>query len=216
MEIDPVLWTLTHNAWLVLQTISRARLRELLARPDFRARVAALLERRRLDRFDGSARLLRILVDRQLGAIDDDLVVAAPGRVLGLLQRARVIGVQEQGETELVTEGLDGRHGLAHSQEGSLALGHTDHHRHRQLSGGGRHRLERDQVGEVEVPDGDVAPLGGLQDFTQRAHGDASRKARKRRMRVFVELSWASVGSTSARSSGTIRAASVLPSSTPH
>ena len=35
-ELDPELWSLTHNAWVVLQTVSRTKLRELLARPDYR------------------------------------------------------------------------------------------------------------------------------------------------------------------------------------
>ena len=46
-ELDPLLWALTHNAWLVLQTVSRKKLRELLARPDYRSRLEAFLERRR-------------------------------------------------------------------------------------------------------------------------------------------------------------------------
>src|SRR5215471_12710849 len=38
--LDPELWELTHNPWLVLQTVSRARLKTLLADPVFSQRVA--------------------------------------------------------------------------------------------------------------------------------------------------------------------------------
>jgi starch phosphorylase len=46
-ELDPELWALTHNPWVVLQTASPARLGELLARPGDRQRVERLLEQRR-------------------------------------------------------------------------------------------------------------------------------------------------------------------------
>jgi len=46
-ELDPELWSLTHNAWVVLQTVSRTKLHALLAQPDYRKRVETLLERRR-------------------------------------------------------------------------------------------------------------------------------------------------------------------------
>lgn len=38
-ELDPVLWELTRNPWVVLQTVARDRLRQVLADPDFRRRV---------------------------------------------------------------------------------------------------------------------------------------------------------------------------------
>jgi starch phosphorylase len=47
MQLDPELWSLTHNAWVVLQTVARTKLQAVLARPDYRGRVAALLEHRR-------------------------------------------------------------------------------------------------------------------------------------------------------------------------
>jgi starch phosphorylase len=47
MQLDPELWSLTHNAWVVLQSVSRARLHQLLAQPDYRGRLEAILERRR-------------------------------------------------------------------------------------------------------------------------------------------------------------------------
>ena len=46
-ELDPELWALTQNPWAVLQTVSPRRVRELLARPDYRQRVRGLMERRR-------------------------------------------------------------------------------------------------------------------------------------------------------------------------
>lgn len=46
-ELDPELWALTHNPWVVLQTASRSKLRQLLARPEYRMRVTSLLEQRR-------------------------------------------------------------------------------------------------------------------------------------------------------------------------
>jgi starch phosphorylase len=46
-EIDEDLWTQIHNPWVVLQSASQTRLRELLAQPGFCARVRDLIDRRR-------------------------------------------------------------------------------------------------------------------------------------------------------------------------
>jgi len=43
-RLDPDLWKLTHNPWVVLQTISRDQLRDALADPDFYKIVNALLK----------------------------------------------------------------------------------------------------------------------------------------------------------------------------
>ena len=42
-QLDPVLWQLTHNPWVVLQTVAREKLGAMLADPDFRSKVDALL-----------------------------------------------------------------------------------------------------------------------------------------------------------------------------
>ncbi len=41
-QLDPTLWALTHNPWVILQTVSRDRLKRLTADPAFRQRVEAL------------------------------------------------------------------------------------------------------------------------------------------------------------------------------
>lgn len=46
-EIDPELWRETHNAWVVLQSAPRTRLRELWSAPEFQERVRTLNEMRR-------------------------------------------------------------------------------------------------------------------------------------------------------------------------
>src|SRR5712692_2116583 len=46
-ELDPELWSLTHNPWVVLQAASQNTLRDFLARPAFQQRVEDLLSRRR-------------------------------------------------------------------------------------------------------------------------------------------------------------------------
>jgi hypothetical protein len=38
-ELDPALWELTHNPWVVLQTVSLDRIEEVLAAPAFRRRL---------------------------------------------------------------------------------------------------------------------------------------------------------------------------------
>ncbi len=38
-QLDPALWDLTHNPWVVLQTVSRSQLESALKDPDFRRRV---------------------------------------------------------------------------------------------------------------------------------------------------------------------------------
>lgn len=46
-RLEPELWSLTHNPWVVLQTVSRAKLRVLLADPEFRKTVQGLVEHTR-------------------------------------------------------------------------------------------------------------------------------------------------------------------------
>jgi starch phosphorylase len=43
-QLDPALWELTQNPWVVLQTVSRDRLKRLLADPAFRKKVDDLLQ----------------------------------------------------------------------------------------------------------------------------------------------------------------------------
>jgi glycogen phosphorylase len=45
--LDPALWDLTHNPWVVLQTVSGERLEGVLAEPGFRKRVEDLVETKR-------------------------------------------------------------------------------------------------------------------------------------------------------------------------
>jgi len=44
-HIDPELWSLTRNPWVVIQTVSRTKLRTLSEDPDFRQRLEALTRR---------------------------------------------------------------------------------------------------------------------------------------------------------------------------
>ena len=46
-QLEPELWALTHNPWVVLQTVSRTTLQQVLARPGYRDRVETLLRLRR-------------------------------------------------------------------------------------------------------------------------------------------------------------------------
>src|ERR1700719_1728161 len=46
-QLDAVLWDLTHNPWVVLQTVSREKLQRVLADPDFRKNVDDLVQARR-------------------------------------------------------------------------------------------------------------------------------------------------------------------------
>jgi starch phosphorylase len=45
-QLDAELWELTHNPWVVLQTVSRERLQSMLADAQFRERVEMLLRTR--------------------------------------------------------------------------------------------------------------------------------------------------------------------------
>src|SRR5882672_9495749 len=45
-QLDPELWALTHNPWAVLQTVSPRRVQDLLAQPEYRQRVKALIDGR--------------------------------------------------------------------------------------------------------------------------------------------------------------------------
>ena len=46
-RLDPLLWSLTHNPWVVLQTVSREKLRQALAEPAFRSEIEDLVRARR-------------------------------------------------------------------------------------------------------------------------------------------------------------------------
>jgi glycogen phosphorylase len=46
-QLDPVLWDLTHNPWVVLQTVSREKLQGVLTDPDFRKNIDDLVRARR-------------------------------------------------------------------------------------------------------------------------------------------------------------------------
>jgi hypothetical protein len=46
-QLDPVLWELTHNPWVVLQTVSRNQIERALDDPAFRKRVDDLVQTRR-------------------------------------------------------------------------------------------------------------------------------------------------------------------------
>jgi len=46
-RLDPVLWELTHHPWDVLQTVSREKVRDILADGAFRQRLNALLQAKR-------------------------------------------------------------------------------------------------------------------------------------------------------------------------
>jgi len=46
-ELDSNLWDLTHNPWVVLQTVSRDRIEGVLAKPEFRKQVDELVKARR-------------------------------------------------------------------------------------------------------------------------------------------------------------------------
>ncbi|MGA2256064.1 MAG: alpha-glucan family phosphorylase, partial [Thermoguttaceae bacterium] len=46
-RLDPDLWELTRNPWVVLQTASRSKLQQMLADPAFRKKVEALVQTRR-------------------------------------------------------------------------------------------------------------------------------------------------------------------------
>ncbi len=46
-RLDPVLWDITHNPWVVLQTVSREKLQSELADPAFRKKVDHLVQARR-------------------------------------------------------------------------------------------------------------------------------------------------------------------------
>ncbi len=46
-QLDPELWAFTHNPWVVLQTVSREKLRQVLADPVFRKNVEDLVRIRR-------------------------------------------------------------------------------------------------------------------------------------------------------------------------
>jgi starch phosphorylase len=53
-QLDPVLWELTHNPWVVLQTISREKLQQVLGNPAFCKNINNLVQARR-DAFEAPA-----------------------------------------------------------------------------------------------------------------------------------------------------------------
>ena len=66
--LDPELWAATHNPWVVLQTVSAARLEAFLARAANRKRLERLLQRRRRHR-DATAWFQRTHPDAPLTGV---------------------------------------------------------------------------------------------------------------------------------------------------
>ena len=46
-QLDPKLWEITQNPWVILQTVSRDQMQRVLADPAFRKKVDALVKVRR-------------------------------------------------------------------------------------------------------------------------------------------------------------------------
>ena len=46
-QLDPELWERTHNPWVVLQTVSREKIQQMLADPAFAKKVDALVQAKR-------------------------------------------------------------------------------------------------------------------------------------------------------------------------
>ena len=46
-QLDPKLWQITQNPWVILQTVSRDQMQRVLADPAFRKKVDALVKVRR-------------------------------------------------------------------------------------------------------------------------------------------------------------------------
>jgi starch phosphorylase len=66
--IDPELWALTHNPWVVLQTASRTKLANLLSDPGVRRRIEDLV-RRRIERLEASAWFQRTYSPDAVGTV---------------------------------------------------------------------------------------------------------------------------------------------------
>jgi starch phosphorylase len=67
-QLDAVLWEFTHNPWAVLQTVSRDKLRAVLADPAFRKNVDELLQARR-DAAEAPAWFQQTHPQAQLGCV---------------------------------------------------------------------------------------------------------------------------------------------------
>ena len=67
-EMDPVLWDLTHNPWVVLQTVSREKLQHVMADPAFRKNVDDLVQARR-DAAEAPAWFQQAYPQSQLGCV---------------------------------------------------------------------------------------------------------------------------------------------------
>jgi starch phosphorylase len=67
-QLDPVLWDLTQNPWVVLQTVSREKLQQVLADPAFCKNVDDLVQARR-DAADAPAWFQQAYPQSQLGCV---------------------------------------------------------------------------------------------------------------------------------------------------
>jgi glucan phosphorylase len=63
-QLDPELWELTHNPWVLLQTVSREKLQNVTSNPRFQRLLADL--RREKTRKRGFKRRIRVRACRQL------------------------------------------------------------------------------------------------------------------------------------------------------
>ena len=133
----------------------------------------SLYEDRGIDGLEGFDRLFGltyVLLERQLGSIEDDGIKPSLCCHNGFRQSVCVIGVKENRVVEFFPRASHQGRNLTNACELSLALGHPYQHRDVQFLRGCEHGLQRSQIRDVEMADRHAAFLRPIQSIPQTVH----------------------------------------------
>ena len=119
---------------------------------------------------EGFAGLVDVFVEGEGGGIEDDGVVSGMGGLEGLGEGMGVVGVEKDGEVEFVAQAADEGGELTSSEESPFAFGGADDDRYLEFAGGGEDGFQEDEVGDVEVSNGDATLLRLVENLAEGLH----------------------------------------------
>ena len=83
----------------------------------------------------------------------------------------RVVGIQEDGKIEFLTQTPHSNRKLPRSRKLPFSLRSANHNRHFQLTRSFEDTFQQDEIGDVEVPNGDTVSSCFLHYFNEFLHG---------------------------------------------
>jgi len=119
---------------------------------------------------EGFAGLADVFFEGEGGGVEDDGVVSGVGGLECLGEGVGMVGVEKDGEVEFVAQAADEGGELTGSEESALAFGGADDDGYLEFAGGGEDGFQEDEVGDVEVPNGDATLRGVVENLAEGLH----------------------------------------------